>query len=288
METRFFSKESHARNSFHFHDSNEILLIMSEGKEFYVRDKVYVPSRGSMFILNNTDMHRSVPREGSLYQFYSIRFYPEEIAGLSTPEFNLHACFMEHEDFVHRKQLNGDQLDHLLKLINKAEYYLSPDCSAYGKAVFIRTLLAEILVYINFLYQTPERAPVTLKGDISKMQPVIDYIDKNVLDDLSLDRLARECYMNKYYLSHRFKEIMGMPLSEYITSRRLAEAKILLRSGLSVTMSGEQSGFNSCSHFIRTFTKHEGISPKQYAKQYLRIDTYLSSHAPHRSDLGIV
>lgn len=288
METRFFSKESHARNSFHFHDTNEILLIMSEGKEFHVRNKIYTPTRGSMFILNNTDMHRSVPKEGTLYQFYSIRFYPEEAAGLSAPEFNLQACFLEHEEFIHRKQLSGDQLDHLLKLINKAEYYLSADCSAYGKQVFIRTLLAEILVYVNFLYKTPERVPETLESDITKIQPVIDYIDKNILDDLSLDRLARECYMNKYYLSHRFKEIMGMPLSEYITTRRLAEAKAFLRRGLTVTMSGEQSGFNSSSHFIRTFTKREGISPKQYAKQYMQIDTYLSSHAPHRSGLGLV
>ncbi len=49
-------------------------------------------------------------------------------------------------------KLNIDQIDHLLKLINKIEYYLASDCSAFGKDIFARTLLAEVLVYINFLY----------------------------------------------------------------------------------------------------------------------------------------
>ena len=78
MEIRFFTKEIWQESPFHFHDQMEILLIMSEGENFYIRDKIYPISRGSIFILNSSDLHRSVPKPRSIYQYYSIRFYQEE------------------------------------------------------------------------------------------------------------------------------------------------------------------------------------------------------------------
>ena len=97
----------------------EILIIMSEGDSFYIRNKIYPLSRGSIFILNSSDLHRSVAKPRSIYQYYSIRFYPEEIQGISTENFDLIRCFRNHEKFNHMVRLNIDQLDHLLKLINK-------------------------------------------------------------------------------------------------------------------------------------------------------------------------
>lgn len=274
MQIRFFSKEGWKENQFHYHDPLEIVLVMSEGGSFYIRNAVYPITRGSLFILNSGDLHRSVPDPQSLYQFYSIRFYPEEADSFSTDTFDILRCFRNHGRFHHRVQLLGDQLDHLLKLINKMEYYLSVDCSAYGREVFIKTLLAEALVYVNFLYNTP---PLVLPPDneeLSKLQPVVDYIQAHLAEDLSLDVLAQQVFLSKYYLSHRFKQVFGLPLSEYIIRRRLSCAKLLLRQGASVTLAGEQSGFNSSAHFIRTFVKYVGVSPKQYAKQYQTLDSY--------------
>lgn len=274
MQIRFFSREGWRENKFHFHDQMDIVLTMSDGGYFYVRNKVYPITRGSLFILNPDDLHRSCPQNNSLYQFYSVRFYIEDIGGFTTPEFDILGCFRNHEQFNHHIQLSGDQLDHLLRLINKMEYYLNDDCSAYGKQVFIRTLLAETLVYINFLYDVPARPLPLDREDISQLQPVIAYVNEHISEELSLDILARQLFISKYYLSHRFKDVMGFTLSEYIIQRRLYNAKRLLRQGCSVTLAGESSGFNSNAHFIRTFVKFAGISPKQYAKQYPKLNTY--------------
>ena len=119
MEIRFFTKEIWQESPFHFHDQMEILLIMSEGENFYIRDKIYPISRGSIFILNSSDLHRSVPKPRSIYQYYSIRFYQEEVEGISTEEFDLLKCFRNHNRFNHMNKLNIDQIDHFLKLINK-------------------------------------------------------------------------------------------------------------------------------------------------------------------------
>lgn len=287
MEIRFFTKEGWQENQFHYHDQLEILLIMSEGGQLFVRNTSYPITRGSLFILNSNDLHRSVPKPQALYQFYSIRFYPEEAVGMSATDFDLLHCYYDHERFHHRVQLGADQIDHLLKLINKAEYYLGADCSAYGKEIFMRTLLAEILVYINFLYRDTEKpAPERTSDGIEKMLPVIVYIQENLARELSLDELSRQFFVSKYYLSHQFRKVMGLPISEYIIKRRLAKAKTLLRQGLSVSAAGEQAGWRSNSHFIRSFSKAEGVSPKQYVKQYPALG-YYASPSPMRHDVFI-
>lgn len=269
MKITFFSKECWEINKFHFHDELEILLILSEGNHFFIGNTIYPLKRGSLFVLNSTDLHRSIAKEKTLYQFYSVRFFPEEIAGISTTAFNLLSCFESHHDFNHRVQLNSDQLEHVLKLINKAEYYLSADCFAYGKEIFIKIQLAEILVYVNFLYKSSLRPLLPKEKDITKFLPIVNYIQKNISENLNLDMLAQKFFINKYYLCHHFKKVMGFTINEYIISCRLMEAKILLRKGCTVSIAAEKAGFNSSAHFIRTFKKFEDISPKQYAKQFL-------------------
>lgn len=282
MEIRFFTKEVYQESPFHFHDQMEILIIMSEGDSFYIRNKIYPLSRGSIFILNSSDIHRSVAKPRSIYQFYSIRFYPEEIQGISTENFDLIRCFRNHEKFNHMVRLNIDQLDHLLKLINKIEYYLATDCSAFGKEIFAKTLLAEVLIYVNFLYDLPPLPPAPEKEDLNDYYPIIAYINEHITDKISLDQLSQIFFMNKYYLSHLFKFLFGITVGEYITQKRLSLAKSYLRKGVSVTMSGEQAGFNSCNHFIRTFTRAVGMTPKQYARQYLKINSYVAPSPPGR------
>lgn len=222
MQIRFFNWEGWRDNKFHTHEQLDILLMMSDGGNFYVRNKIYPITYGSLLILNPEDLHRNVPRPGSFQQYYSILFYPEEVAGFSSCEFDILACFRNHEKFNHHVTLRPDQLDHLLKLINKMEYYLNEDCTAYGKSVYIKTLLAEILVFINFLYNVPTVSHALDNGDFAKLQPVLSYIQKHLTGDLTLDVLAKQMYISKYHLSHRFKEVMGYPLSEYITKQRLA------------------------------------------------------------------
>ena len=105
MQIRFFTKEGWQGTKFHFHDQMEILLMMSEGGYFHVRNVIYPITRGSLFVLSPDDLHRSAPRSESLHQFYSIRFYPEDVSGFSSENFDVLSCFLNHERFQFRVQL---------------------------------------------------------------------------------------------------------------------------------------------------------------------------------------
>ena len=92
-----------------------------------------------------------------------------------------------------------------------------------------------------------------------------NYIETHLEEDLSLETIANQFYINKYHLSHCFREIAGHTFKQHIVLARISQAKhMLLTSNLQIFQISEQVGFQSASHFIRIFKKYEGISPLQY------------------------
>jgi YesN/AraC family two-component response regulator len=99
------------------------------------------------------------------------------------------------------------------------------------------------------------------------VQLILEYINQHLNECLSLDKLSGVFYLNKYYLSHIFKNSTGFSVNEYIINRRILKSRELLKQNNSVSKVSEMVGFNNYCHFIRTFKKLVGMSPKQYAKK---------------------
>ncbi len=95
------------------------------------------------------------------------------------------------------------------------------------------------------------------------------YIDLHSAEKFSLDKMARELYVNGSYLLRTFKRCTGMTLLEYHHLCRCRKAKELLaETDMSVSGIGDQVGFVSSSHFSHIFQKTEGCSPSEYRKQH--------------------
>ena len=86
------------------------------------------------------------------------------------------------------------------------------------------------------------------------------YIDEHLGGNLTLTALAGKCFYNPSYFSRAFKERFGMPLTEYVTRRKLDHAIKLTREGsLSVTRIAEQVGFSSTGALYRACLRFKGI-----------------------------
>ena len=72
------------------------------------------------------------------------------------------------------------------------------------------------------------------------------------------------------YLSRKFKQIIGMGISEYIQMYRINIAKkLLVQSDESILSISSKCGFNDSNYFSSVFKRKEGISPLKYRKRYL-------------------
>ncbi|MEY9095663.1 helix-turn-helix transcriptional regulator [Paenibacillus sp. RC84] len=98
---------------------------------------------------------------------------------------------------------------------------------------------------------------------------VLKHIQDNLgTGELSLESVAKECYVCKWQFSKRFKKQFGITFRDYLIEQRIGEAKKLLVKGHSVTDACYAVGYGDMTHFGRIFRKKVGVSPSDYRKHY--------------------
>lgn len=99
------------------------------------------------------------------------------------------------------------------------------------------------------------------------LSDALNYIREHYKGSLSLESVSQKVFISPFYLSHLFKEELGITFLEYITKKRIKEAKILLKDPkLSIVAISSEVGYDDPSYFSKVFKKNTGISPNQYRK----------------------
>ena len=97
------------------------------------------------------------------------------------------------------------------------------------------------------------------------IRTVHDYVRDHLDQELSLGRLAELVHHSPTYLSRLYRRLTGITLFEYITDRRMGEAKRLLRdSRLKIHEIAAAVGYESAPHFTRFFKKQTGLTPQEF------------------------
>ncbi len=128
---------------------------------------------------------------------------------------------------------------------------------------------------INYTTQMAKLA----KGAIYS-KPVImtmDYIYDNLHSKISVDAIAEYTSLSTSYLSRLFHKEVGVTITSYIAKKRIEAAENMLKySDYSPLDIGNYLAFTTHSHFISTFKKYIGMTPREYRKQYFRsnLSTY--------------
>lgn len=131
----------------------------------------------------------------------------------------------------------------------------------------IRAKALALIVYLGRKYtvsigtQTDSRMQTAIKQ-------AIDLIRRDLsAPDLSLDGIAESSGISKYYFAHKFRQITGYTLVNYINLMRCEKAKgLLANEQKEIQEIGNQCGFNSHSYFTRVFKECTGLSPTDYRK----------------------
>lgn len=253
---------------YHFHDAFEIYLSLSDGVQYFIQDSVYPVQKADLFVFNNMDLHKTVAPSEANYERYVATFMPAYIETMSSEKTDLLECFLDRPDhFCYRVHLTEEQYFSLIALFEKVIYYSSHN-QEYGAEIYKKLLLTKILLQVNSYYRNGSNEKlVNTDGEYRRIRPVIQYIHQNLNSDLSLDKLAARFFISKYHLGYLFKKATSFTVNEYIISQRIMKARELLKNNLPVSQVGEMVGYCNDSHFIRTFKKMVGTSPKQYAKK---------------------
>lgn len=99
---------------------------------------------------------------------------------------------------------------------------------------------------------------------------VIDFIEANIAEDLSLAAMANVASMSVYHFARRFRDTIGMSPHAYVTMRRLRKAQELLKVGrLPLIYVAAACGFCSQAHFTTVFGRAVGAAPGEYRRSLM-------------------
>ncbi|MBD5460720.1 MAG: helix-turn-helix transcriptional regulator [Lachnospiraceae bacterium] len=92
-----------------------------------------------------------------------------------------------------------------------------------------------------------------------------DYIARNLRKDIKVSDIAPAIGISRTYLTHKFSELEGMTIQQYILKERCEHAaNLLMYSDYSIAIISEYFCFASQSHFGSCFKRFYGMTPKEY------------------------
>lgn len=104
----------------------------------------------------------------------------------------------------------------------------------------------------------------------SVLSPALEIIEKNYhLNELSLDMLAKSCYISKSYLHKLFQKELGITPFQYINKIRMKHAKTLLHEMYPVGEVALMVGYSDIFQFSRAFKRFYNCSPKKMKESFL-------------------
>ena len=108
----------------------------------------------------------------------------------------------------------------------------------------------------------------------SQIDKAIEYIRKNIHQNISRSEIASSIYMNPEYLSRLFKKEKGISLSDYVIQEKLKIASSLLKgTNLSISIIASNIGYTNFSYFTQVFKKVYGVSPSEYRQKVFKSTT---------------
>ncbi len=253
----------------HWHYYCEILYVM-EGALFIEADKkTEVIQGGDMAFIYPLQLHKvrlRNPDEKTKYAIIKFDIHALHIPQVYASALRKYFTMPMEADSIcmcfHNSDIAGVDVDSLVKLTveefeNKNSLY----------ALQIQSNLCSLLIGIFRMLQNKYPEPDISVGSQPFFFEILEYIDAHISEPLEVEELAERCHMSYSYFAKKFHETYGRSCKEYISYIRVLRAQeFLLNTDYNLDYIAQETGFYDASHFIRTYKRIKGITPKQERK----------------------
>ncbi len=248
----------------HFHNNYEIFYLVSGERMYFIKDRNYYVTKGNVVFIKPFDLHTTQDTTGNPdYERILIKFNREFVLNGAYDMESFDLLFDKY-NYVSFNPLFQNAIDNIFQQLLEECHKKTFDFEAS-----LRLLLTQLLIYAaRSAAENPLGKPKHVSHTHARISEVVQYVNQNYAEHLSLEGTAKHFHFSPYYLSRIFKEITGFTFIEYLSNLRVTQAQKRLRdSEDSVVTIASQVGFGNQSHFGRIFKSISGITPLQYRKQ---------------------
>ncbi|AFH62973.1 transcriptional regulator [Paenibacillus mucilaginosus K02] len=230
----------------HLHRNIEILYVFSGVQYLEIEGKAYAVHAGEGAIIFPDMVHRYYKQGEQPADAVLILCNPQLLGGVF-PDFEK---FQPLTPYLPNEKIPEEAV-YALKHIKKKDAFAV-------KLGWIYVIMSHLLPHMELRQR--KRIPVP---DMSKK--MIEYVADHFTEPITLDSLAAELCVSKYYISHIFSDRIKMNFRQYLGLLRAEYAAKLIRTtDAALSAVSSSAGFDSQRTFNRVFHAKYGMSPREY------------------------
>lgn len=248
---------------YHYHEFDKIVLQLSGRVAYTIEGKRYLLQPMDILLVSRNLIHLPVIDTSEVYERMVLWINRDFLARFSEDGADLASCFdLAGEQQFHLYRPRGEERSRYRALFDAIKNASGDEFAAH---LLSDTCVLQLMIALNrdFLDSDALVETVSYRFD-PKMEEVTQYIRAHLAEDLSIEQLANTLYLSRYHLMHRFKEVYGCTVQQYIRQKRLQQAAEQIRQGVPVLKAAEDAGFGDYSVFLRAFRTAYGTNPRDW------------------------
>lgn len=260
-------KGSHEMDAFHFHKKYEVYYLVSGRRTYFIGDSSYLIEAGSLVLLDKDEPHKTGSPDDQPHCRFVINFSDNYIESINSQLEDVD-LFRVFQTRIKVLVLTESQQVQVEKHLNRM---LESDAQGSAEAVAINRLqLCELLLMASqFMKMQTKVSPQPIEITNPTVNAIIQYLSTHYQQKLNLQTIANHFALSPNYVSRIFKNATNASIIDYINSVRMHEAKKLLEETSDhISSIATQVGYNTTTHFTRTFKNLTGLSPQSYRRIY--------------------
>lgn len=252
----------------HWHEEIEVIIVLDGSCDYRINLDSFVINKGDILIIDSQSLH-------------SLTYIPSKNMTWASFVFNINMLKSSNTDGAllkyiapllnHEHQLpiilkdNIDCYSKIFDVIEDIIYCYYEKDIAYE--LELKSLLFKFfsLLYKNDLIKKHQSKNNITFNTTNKIKLVLNYINDNYSEDISINTLAELCDYSEYHFMRFFKKHIGLTCIQYINNLRLEKSSILLTSTNNAIMDiSLEVGFDNLSYFNKLFKRKYNLTPKEF------------------------
>lgn len=232
--------------------------IKIEGKSFDINEGDFVILNPSEMFCCSVDKNKYHERLTLHISKSILKNFPDDCLGLFTPFFN------------HEKKL-------CTKISKEDAVVLGIHKKIFEIYRFVKTPTSEnkllcICKVIEFFSELNKISTSTVYNSSTTssntvINNIMEYLNHHFTENLSIDWVAEKFSLSNSYLSHLFKEHVGISLWSYVIIKRINLFNKLISKDGSIEENCYKVGFQNYSNFFRLYKKYMRMTPLEFKQK---------------------